>query len=156
MSFDLQPFVTLLKADLNILGALEATLDAERKALEKRDIVALRELTGTKNHYLDQTRDNARHRVAWLSATGLATPRFLDLLRSRAAPVFALHAEAERKVESVRRKNAVNGRLILRARQVNERLMDILRGKGVLPPDLYMANGRKLSAAEGSQPLAQV
>ena len=155
MTSDLRVFVTLLKSDLETLGALEATLDNEREALEKRDLGALQNITVVKNRYLEKTRDNARQKVTWLSSTGLTTPRFLELLKTRAAPTFGLYAEAETRIAALRRKNAINGRLILRARQVNERLMDILRGKGVLPPDLYTASGRKLSAAEGSQPLVR-
>jgi flagellar biosynthesis/type III secretory pathway chaperone len=155
MTSDLNSFVSLLKTDIAVLSAMEQILAAERGALESRDLPTLQELTIEKNKYLNLTRENARKRLTWLDGTGLSKQRFLDLVRVKAASVYALYVEAEKKVRTIHGMNAINGKILARTQQANQRLMDIIRGKGVMPADLYTQAGRKLSADEGSQPLAQ-
>lgn len=154
MSADLKIFIELLKKDVETLNHLECLLSEERAALESRDLVTLQTLTNQKNAILELMAENARQRLAWLESTGLSKSRFLELVKAKAPPVHALYMRTESELSRIKAINEVNGRILLRTQQVNERLMDIIRGKGHMTSDLYAANGQKMSADGAAHSLA--
>ncbi|MBK8973146.1 MAG: flagellar protein FlgN [Hahellaceae bacterium] len=154
MTADLKVFIDLLKHDLETLALLERLLSEERMALESRDLRALQTLTPEKNTLLDTMAENTRQRIAWLDSTGMGKSRFLELIKAKAASVHALYTRAESELVRIKQMNEVNGRILIRTQQVNERLMDIIRGKGHLTADLYAANGQKTSSDGSAHSLA--
>lgn len=155
MAADLNRFIALLKTDLSLLGQLEQTLLTERSALEDRQLDRLQQATQQKLDLLQQVRQNARERQSWLDSTGLPAKRFLELMAVKAPAVHSLYRQAEQKLGDIKRQNDVNGRILHRSQQVTERLLDILRGKGLVRTMVYGNDGRTRADAGSGGMVAQ-
>lgn len=148
MAPDLNSLIQLLKADHQLLTQLESLLQQEQTALENRELDTLQELTSQKNQLLHSYAEQAGKRRQWMEKTGLPAERFLALLSQKAPAVYGIYQRTEAKLKRVHHLNEVNGRILMRTQQVNQRLMDILRGKAADTPNLYGKSGQKTSGEE--------
>lgn len=126
---ELSQLIQLLKSDHQQLDLLEQTLLDEQNALENRELDKLKTISETKNRLLDQYGNHAVQRIEWMGKTGMKPREFLALLREKAPAVYAIYEKTESKLRRVQTLNEINGRILHRTQMVNNRLMDILRGK---------------------------
>lgn len=138
---------SLIDQGVELLHALEKLLDAERRALETRDLDAITQSTESKAALLEQVDANFRARHQWLTTQGVEPSAegwqlFLqqqpDSIAEQLGSRWQTLAE---QLEQVQKKSLINQQLVLRCQENTNRLLSILQGKNQRS-QLYSRSGQ--------------
>lgn len=144
----LDSFTALAKRGSVVLGELSEQLEAERQALQRHDLDALRSSTEAKQRLLAQFSDLNREREALLTGLGIVAnaEAVRDWLNSLPAAQRDLAVDAwqqlQQELADISRLNQRNEQIILRNSRNTEQLLNLLRGQNP-SQSLYNAAGTK-------------
>ncbi len=144
---------SLLKRDLANLDQLEKTLDTEHEALSQNDMEGLDEARVQKDDLLKAIRERAKRKIhilvnlGYRPDSGRSASGFLQE-ETGDEGLISTWLEAQEKLETCQRRNAVNGRIINHMQRRLTRISDIIRGSNP-NQSLYGSGGetRSLNAS---------
>lgn len=134
-----------ITSDINACQALLQLMDAERDALQERDVERLGAVIEEKVQYLSHLEQSAIKRSQWASRaqTADADSGWHQLLHDLKEPELNQQWEQLKELMiECRRENETNGKILARNQNTVGRLLNIMRGQ-TDAPSLYSAKGSK-------------
>lgn len=151
----IQQLHTLIDEGVELLSALEKLLADERRAVEKRDRLALEQSTTEKTALLPRVEANFRARQQWMSAQGIEPSAdgwqaFVEQQPAQSArPLNDAWQQLSDALERTQKASRVNQQLIRRSQENTTRLLSLLQGKNP-QNDLYGSSGQSASISTQS------
>lgn len=142
-----QKFLSILKKDLSKADQLLQYLEAEKSAIEKRDLDGYQGLQNNKKQLLIDIEALDRERKTLMEEMGFATDKegfyaFLEKVPGNwRSPFEDLWRTLSEKMNRCKDLNQVNGKILLHAQVATERLMQMIQGVST-NETVYRANGR--------------
>lgn len=134
----------MLDNDLSAANTLLALLQQENDLLKQRKHAELEAIIGAKAEQLNILDAHARERTALLQSLGLANDSdgWLNYMQSQTPlmPLIEKWQQLQDRVQACNQQNDKNGKLINRAQQTLNRLLDLVKGK-TGGENLYNAKG---------------
>ncbi|MDX1693365.1 MAG: flagellar protein FlgN [Ketobacteraceae bacterium] len=142
-----QQFLGLLKKDLSKADQLLQYLEAEKSAIEKRDLDGYHGLQNNKKQLLIEIESLDRERKSLMESMGFSADKqgfqsFLQQVPANWRSRFEhLWESLSGKLNRCKDLNQVNGKILLHAQIATERLMQMIKGVST-NETVYQQNGR--------------
>jgi len=135
----------MIEQDLAISRQLLSLLEQEKLTTQKRDFDQLKTIVEEKVHLLDNLESHAKTRSDWLSSLNQAATEenWSHFINNLGIPVLKEQwQEVTGNLNRCQQVNEINGKLLVRNRQIYSQLLQLLRGN-IEPTSLYTAGGNK-------------
>lgn len=138
---------TQITNDIQACNTLIELLDREQDALQARDVDALADIIEKKAQPLNRLEESGKQRAVWANVPAVeqSSKAWNAMLEQLASDNIKKDWEKLKELtKECCQKNEVNGKILVRQKQIYGRLLEIMRGQSQ-SPSLYTATGAATS-----------